>query len=120
MASQFIGLSIGSSALYAYQAAINTTANNISNVMTEGYTRQEAILSASAPNRVYSKYGSIGTGVEATAIKQVRDDYYDLKYWDNSCDASYFEQKIYFTFGTIKTHQYGFVHNFLTIYCYTV
>ena len=32
MPSSFFGLSIASSGLNAYQAAINTTANNISNV----------------------------------------------------------------------------------------
>ena len=96
MASQFMGLNIGSSALFAYQAAINTTANNIANVQTKGYSRQETALSASAPNRIFAKYGSIGTGVEATAIKQVRDEYYDIKYWQNHADTAYFEQKVYF------------------------
>ena len=96
MPSQFLGLNIGASALFAYQASINTTANNISNIMTEGYTRQETTLSATAPNRFHTKYGSIGTGVEATAIKQVRDEYYDMKYWQNNSDAAYYEQKIYF------------------------
>ena len=82
MPSQFFGLNIGSSALFAYQASINTTANNIANVKTEGYSRQETELSATNPLRVYAKYGSTGTGVEATAIKQQRDIYYDTKYWE--------------------------------------
>ena len=38
MPSQFFGLNIASSGLSAYQAALNTTANNISNVKTTGYT----------------------------------------------------------------------------------
>ncbi len=96
MPSQFFGLNIGASALFAYQASINTTANNIANVKTEGYSRQETELSASNPLRVYAKYGSTGTGVEATAIKQQRDIYYDSKYWQNQSSLGYFEQKLYY------------------------
>lgn len=96
MPSQFFGLNIGASALFAYQASINTTANNIANVKTEGYSRQETELSASNPLRVYAKYGSAGTGVEATAVKQQRDIYYDGKYWENQSKLGYFEQKLYY------------------------
>lgn len=96
MPSQFFGLNIGASGLAAFQASINTTANNISNVQTEGYSRQETTLEATAPLRVYAKYGSAGTGVAATAIKQQRDLYYDTKYWENNSSLGYFEQKIYY------------------------
>ena len=96
MPSQFSGLCIGASALFAYQASINTTANNIANVQTEGYSRQETELGATAPLRVYAKYGSTGTGVEAVSIKQVRDVYYDKKYWENNSSLGYFEQKLYY------------------------
>ena len=47
MASTFFGLHIGSSALSSFQVATNTTANNIANVKTTGYTRQEATLQLS-------------------------------------------------------------------------
>lgn len=96
MPSQFFGLNIGASALFAYQASINTTANNIANVKTEGYSRQETELQAGSALRVYAKYGSMGTGVEATAIKQQRDEYYDTKYWQNNSSLGYFEQKLYY------------------------
>lgn len=96
MPSQFFGLNIGASGLAAFQASINTTANNISNVQTEGYSRQETTLEATAPLRVYAKYGSTGTGVAATAIKQQRDVYYDTKYWENNSSLGYFEQKLYY------------------------
>ncbi len=96
MPSQFMGLNIGASGLFAFQASINTTANNISNVKTEGYSRQETTLAATNPLRVYAKYGSTGTGVEATEIKQQRDIYYDTKYWQNNSSVGYFEQKIYY------------------------
>ena len=96
MPSQFFGLNIGASALFAYQSSLNTTANNIANVKTEGYSRQETELEAGAPLRVYAKYGSTGTGVNATAVKQQRDVYYDTKYWQNNSTLGYFEQKLYY------------------------
>ena len=96
MPSQFFGLNIAGSGLFAYQAAINTTANNISNVQKEGYSRQETTLEASAALRVYATYGSTGTGIVATEIKQQRDLYYDTKYWENNSKLGYFDQKIYY------------------------
>ena len=79
MPSQFFGLTIASSGLSAFQASLNTTANNISNVKTVGYTRQVANLEASQALRVNAKYGSQGTGVTVTSIKQIRNAYYDTK-----------------------------------------
>jgi len=96
MASTFFGLTIGSSALTTYQAAINTTANNISNVRTEGYTRQTTEISATSALRVNAKYGSVGTGVEATEISQARSLYYDTKYWETNSSYGLYEQKLYY------------------------
>lgn len=83
MGSTFLGLTIGYSGLSAYQAALHTTGNNISNVRTEGYTRQHVTRVPSESLRAYAKYGTVGTGVTAVAIEQIRDVYYDYKYWDN-------------------------------------
>lgn len=96
MPSQFFGLNIGMNALSAFQAAITTTTNNISNVQTEGYSRQVTKLEATQALRVYATYGSAGTGVQATEIKQERDLYYDAKYWENQSSVGYFEQKLYY------------------------
>ena len=46
MPSQFFGLNIGYTGLVSAQAAINTTGNNIANVETVGYSRQEALQQA--------------------------------------------------------------------------
>ncbi len=96
MPSQFFGLNIGASGIAAFQAAINTTANNISNVKTEGYSRQVTTLEATNPLRIYAKYGSAGTGVAVTSILQQRDIYYDTKYWENNSSLGYFDQKLYY------------------------
>ncbi len=96
MPSQFFGLNIGASALTAFQASINTTANNVSNVQTKGYSRQETILEASTAIRFHARFGSAGTGVVATEIKQQRDLYYDEKYWENSSAKGLYEEKLYY------------------------
>ena len=94
MPSQFFGLNIASSGLSAYQAALNTTGNNISNVKTKGYTRQAANMSSSAALRVHAKYGSAGTGVQVDSIKQIRNEYYDTKFWENQSALGLYETKL--------------------------
>lgn len=94
MSSTFFGLTIASSGLSAYQAALNTTANNISNVQTEGYTRQVTNRQASDAIRVYQKYGTAGTGVTVTSITQTRNSYYDSKYWFNQSSLGLYEVKL--------------------------
>ncbi|MBP3487090.1 MAG: flagellar hook-associated protein FlgK [Roseburia sp.] len=94
MPSTFFGLTIATSGLNAYQVALNTTANNISNVQTEGYTRQVANRTASESIRVYQKYGAVGTGVTTTSIKQVRNQYYDAKYWYNQSSVGLYETRL--------------------------
>ena len=94
MPSTFFGLTIASSGLTAYQASLNTTANNVSNVQTEGYTRQNANLEASQALRVNARYGSQGSGVSVISIKQVRNEYYDTKYWENQSYVGMYETKL--------------------------
>jgi len=84
MASTFFGLNIGNSGLYAYQSALDTTAHNITNAETEGYTRQVMGQKASQALRMNSTYGMAGTGVTVTGVNQMRELYYDEKYWSNS------------------------------------
>ncbi len=94
MPSTFFGLTISTSGMNAYQVALNTTANNISNVQTKGYTRQQANRVASDALRVYAQYGSAGTGVTTTSIKQVRNQYYDTKYWYNQSSVGLYETRL--------------------------
>ena len=97
MPSQFFGLSVATSGLHSAQASLSATANNISNVNTEGYSRQQALTRAAESIRVTAKYGSMGAGVETTAIKQIRDSYYDTKYWQNSSNLGMYESRLYYT-----------------------
>lgn len=97
MPSQFFGLSIASSALNAFQASTNALANNLSNVKTPGYSRQEAILQAAGALRVHQRFGTAGSGVEVTAIKQVRDLYYDVKYWESNSKVGLYDNRLYYS-----------------------
>ena len=94
MPSTFFGLNIASSAMNAFQIATNTTANNISNVQTKGYSKQVAYREASDALRVYQKFGCAGSGVKTTSIKSVRNTYYDTKYWENQAYVGHYNQKL--------------------------
>ncbi len=65
-------LNIGKSAVFANQAAINVTGNNIANVNTPGYTRQEAILRIATPI-VPVAGGYLGIGVSVSSIERRYD-----------------------------------------------
>ena len=96
MASTFFGLTIASSGLRAANAALNTTGNNISNVNTAGYSRQQVNTEAANALRVFATYGCAGAGVETLSIERVRDLFYDHKYWDNETKLGEYDAKLYY------------------------
>ena len=96
MASTFFGLEIAASGLRAANAALNTTANNISNANTEGYSRQEVKQEAMDPLRVFSTYGCAGAGVNTLAIERIRDQFYDQKFRENETKLGEFDTKAYY------------------------
>ncbi len=96
MPSQFFGLNIAYTGLLASNAALNTTSNNIANVHTEGYSRQQVTQQASNALRVFQTYGCAGAGVETLAIERVRDEFYDGRYWDNNAKVGEYGQKYYY------------------------
>ncbi|QFJ54017.1 flagellar hook-associated protein FlgK [Pseudobutyrivibrio xylanivorans] len=96
MSSTFFGLTIAASGLNTAQAQINTTANNISNVNTTGYSRQYVNTQSASALRCYQSWGTTGTGVETTGVTQRRDMYYDEKYWNNSSALGFYEKMQYY------------------------
>ncbi len=92
--STFFGLTIAESGLRVYQAATNTTANNISNVNTKGYSKQVLNTSSSAAMRSYTSWGTLSTGVTADSVTQLRSKYYDTKYWQYKGYECEYEQKL--------------------------
>lgn len=84
MPNTFFGLDIGRSGLFTAQGGLNTTAHNIANVETEGYTRQALKLKAGNALRANGRHGMIGTGVDVVELTQTRSEYYDEKYRNNN------------------------------------
>ena len=96
MPSQFFGLNIAYTGLLASNAAMNTTSNNIANVQTEGYSRQQVTQQAANALRVFQTYGCAGAGVETLAIERVRDEFYDGRFWDNNAQLGEYDMKQYY------------------------
>ena len=96
MPSTFTGLNISYTGLTASNAALNTTANNIANIETDGYSRQIVNQSAATAMRAFASYGCIGAGVDTLGAERVRDIYYDEKYWNNNSKLGEYYKKQYY------------------------
>ena len=89
-------LYIGASGLQTSQNALNTTAHNLSNVDTQGYTRQQVqqssrsyIMLARTPNAVANK--QTGLGVNYSRAKQIRDYFLDKTYRRESGRSMFYQ-----------------------------
>ncbi|WP_284036444.1 flagellar hook-associated protein FlgK [Neobacillus sp. 114] len=96
MYSTFHGLEIGKRSILAQQTALSTTGHNIANANTVGYTRQDAVLQATNPLAYPSKNNgtapmTMGTGVEVTELKRIRDGFLDQQYRKEQQKAGYWE-----------------------------
>ena len=80
MSSGFLGLHTALSGLFANQRSLGVVSHNIANANTEGYSRQVMNTKAYDPQVLPGGLGTLGVGVDVTAIKQVRDSYLDFKY----------------------------------------
>jgi flagellar hook-associated protein 1 FlgK len=83
--SLMANLYVGASGLTTSQNALNTTAHNMSNMDTEGYTRQQVSQGTRAYQTLERKveqiaWKQIGTGVNYNNCKQVRSDFLDISY----------------------------------------
>jgi flagellar hook-associated protein 1 FlgK len=84
-------LTIGQSGLSAAKKQMATTAHNISNVNTEGFTRQRAEQQASRP--IGTGNTVMGTGVDVTKIRRINDELIDKKLVNAQNDQSYHEER---------------------------
>lgn len=86
-------LGIGHSGLAAAKKQMATTAHNISNVNTEGYTRQRAELQATRP----ITHGGvlIGTGVDVSNVKRIHDELVDKKILSATTEHSFHEERTF-------------------------
>jgi len=70
-------LGTGLSSLRAMQRALDTTAHNIANVSTEGYTRQRVEFATRNPQAYGSNW--IGSGVDAVQVRRVYDQFLSVQ-----------------------------------------
>ncbi|MBE5976650.1 MAG: flagellar hook-associated protein FlgK [Paenibacillaceae bacterium] len=82
--STFSGFTIAQLAMTASQRALDVTGQNIANINTKGYTRQQVDLVSlnlkGADPTSSGKGSKIGYGVEVTGISQIRDPFLDVQY----------------------------------------
>ena len=82
----FTGYDTALRALEAEQLAIDTTGQNVANASTPGYSREVVNMAASTPlalqveSSVNSGSVNLGSGVDATSITRIRNQYLDLQY----------------------------------------
>lgn len=96
MASTFFGLNIAVSGMNTYNAVLNTTAHNISNTKTTGYSKQVVNQQAKKALSLKTSFGMQGTGVEVTEIVNTRDSYYDYKYRKSTTTLGYYDTAKYY------------------------
>jgi len=84
MSESFFGLNISVRGLYTAQKSLDVVNHNLSNASTPGYSRQQAIQTASRPMALYDGTGMMGTGSDVTGVNRVRDEYLDFKYWSEN------------------------------------
>ncbi len=97
MPSTFLGLNTSYTGLVAANAGLNTTANNIANIETVGYSRQAVNQQTATAMRVFQGYGCVGAGVDTLGAERIRDIYYDEKYWNNNSKLGEADKKQYYT-----------------------
>ena len=91
-------LYLGNTGLRIASNSLNTTAHNITNSDTDGYTRQQVSLSTS-PYITLSKdaaisYKQVGLGVTYAETRQVRDYFLDVNYRKESGRSYFYETSV--------------------------
>lgn len=83
-------LQIGLSGIYSSQASLATTSHNISNVSTEGYSRQTVDTSAAGAQRLSTNF--IGSGSVVSSIDRAYDQFAFTENVINTSSHAYYEQ----------------------------
>ena len=100
MRSTFLGFEVSKRGIQISQKALDITNNNLSNLNTEGYTRQRVDLNASFLG-VTGKYATklarlsiSGQGVNAFGVSQIRDPYIDKRYREFTAYVAEYDTKV--------------------------
>ncbi|MBQ4431134.1 MAG: flagellar hook-associated protein FlgK, partial [Synergistaceae bacterium] len=91
MSSTFGGLEMGKSALNAFRLGMQTVGHNISNMNTEGYSRQRTIYKTVTPENIPG-VGQLGNGMTVSTIERIRDEFLDFQFRDAQATLGYWEK----------------------------
>ena len=99
MSGTWLGLETSRRGIIVHQRALDTTGHNLANASTQGYSRQEVVIT---PTDAYSNPnwdssvtpGQLGTGTYVNMIRRVMDEYLDYQVRRTATDTSYWEDQI--------------------------
>ncbi|MEA4921198.1 MAG: flagellar hook-associated protein FlgK [Clostridiaceae bacterium] len=98
MRSTFMGFGLALSGISAAQAGLDVTGQNMSNISTEGYSRQELEQSAAVvygSGKFSTTRGTFtGAGVSVDSIRQIRDRFLDVRYRNAASASGALEKKV--------------------------
>lgn len=99
MPSTWLGLEIARRGMRVNQYALEITGHNLANASTPGYSRQEAVISASDPYPAPGLYssvtpGQLGTGSAVGGIRRIKDEYLDNNVRRAITDSAYWEDQV--------------------------
>ncbi|MCK5687201.1 flagellar hook-associated protein FlgK [bacterium] len=97
MFSEFGAIEIGRQALNAQRRALDVTGHNITNVNTEGYSKQRVVMEPQSPMTLAMTAsspwkGQVGTGVTIATIESLRDNFIDNQIIDENQDLGYYDE----------------------------
>lgn len=94
MASTFGTFEIAKSGMMAYNVALQTTAHNVANIETTGYSKQTTNVSSIVGNK--TSLSVQGFGVNVDSITRERNEYYDTKYQRTQSTYNYYSTEAYY------------------------
>lgn len=95
MASDFFGLQVGMSALYASRRQMEIAAQNVANANTEGYSRQRVNISTTGVSTaagIHSRNDGGQSGVNVDSITRSRDAFLEARALSEHSNLSYLER----------------------------
>ncbi len=98
MISTFGGFSMAKLGIRSSQQGLHITGNNITNINTNGYTRQRinqvSLYGGTADRYACSTDVRIGMGSLVTSVSQIRDPFLDIRYRNEASKVGFYEEKL--------------------------
>ncbi len=99
MRATFFGFEAARKALIVSQTGLDVTMQNVSNINTQGYTRQRTDISSLSLGAGKDRYAkavgdTVGQGAEVTGITQIRDQFLDARFRRDNAEYNYWNTKV--------------------------